>query len=81
MAARFGRKLTRSLPRVSRQAREKAAKDSSKGLVIDVTQYGYFKVLGKGQLPSQPMVVKAKYFSKLAEKKINEVGGVCELIA
>eukprot|EP00232_Nephroselmis_pyriformis_P003784 CAMPEP_0182914212 /NCGR_PEP_ID=MMETSP0034_2-20130328/38446_1 /TAXON_ID=156128 /ORGANISM="Nephroselmis pyriformis, Strain CCMP717" /LENGTH=147 /DNA_ID=CAMNT_0025050981 /DNA_START=25 /DNA_END=468 /DNA_ORIENTATION=+ len=66
---------------VGEEAREKAAKDSSKGLVIDVTQYGYFKVLGKGQLPSQPMVVKAKYFSKLAEKKINEVGGVCELIA
>ena len=27
--------------------------------LIDVTQFGYFKVLGKGDLPSQPIVVKA----------------------
>ena len=25
---------------------------------------GYFKVLGKGVLPSMPLVVKAKYFTK-----------------
>ena len=34
--------------------------------VIDVTKAGYFKVLGKGFLPSQPVVVKAKFFSKIA---------------
>jgi len=28
---------------------------------------GYFKVLGKGVLPSQPVIVKAKFFSKKAE--------------
>lgn len=50
-------------------------------LVIDVTQHGVFKVLGKGQLPSQPVVVKAKFFSKLAEKKIKAVGGACVLTA
>jgi hypothetical protein len=33
--------------------------------VIDVTKHGIFKVLGKGQLPQQPLVVKAKFFSKL----------------
>jgi large subunit ribosomal protein L27Ae len=49
--------------------------------VIDVTKSGYFKVLGKGQLPEQPVVVKAKYFSKLAENKIKEAGGACVLIA
>ena len=27
--------------------------------LIDVTQFGYFKVLGKGDQPSQPIVVKA----------------------
>ena len=42
---------------------------------------GIFKVLGKGDLPKQPMVVKAKFFSKLAEKKIKDVGGVCMLVA
>jgi large subunit ribosomal protein L27Ae len=38
-------------------------------------------VLGKGQLPQQPIVVKAKFISKLAEKKIKEVGGAVELVA
>lgn len=49
--------------------------------VIDVTSFGYFKVLGKGVLPKQPVIVKAKFFSKTAEKKINAVGGVCVLTA
>ena len=49
--------------------------------VIDVTKAGYFKVLGKGFLPSQPVVVKAKFFSKKAEKKIKAVGGACVLTA
>eukprot|EP01006_Ploeotia_vitrea_P025045 TRINITY_DN57854_c0_g1_i1.p1 TRINITY_DN57854_c0_g1~~TRINITY_DN57854_c0_g1_i1.p1 ORF type:complete len:160 (+),score=71.17 TRINITY_DN57854_c0_g1_i1:32-481(+) len=49
--------------------------------VIDVVQNGYFKVLGKGVLPKQPVIVKAKFFSKLAEKKIKAVGGVCVLTA
>jgi large subunit ribosomal protein L27Ae len=34
--------------------------------VIDVTKAGFFKVLGKGFLPTQPVVVKAKFFSKVA---------------
>ncbi|KAL5717123.1 60S ribosomal protein L27a-3 [Ranunculus cassubicifolius] len=45
--------------------------------VIDVSQLGYFEVLGKGMLPpSQPIVVKAKPISKNAEKKIKEGGAV-----
>ena len=63
------------------QARVAAAKDKASAPVIDVTKYGMFKVLGKGQLPEQPVVVKAKFFSKLAEKKIKEVGGACILTA
>ncbi len=47
------------------QARATAAKDTASAPVIDVTQHGIFKVLGKGQLPAQPVVVKAKFFSKL----------------
>ena len=53
----------------------------NKAPVLDVTQHGLFKVLGKGKLPNQPIVVRAKFFSKLAEKKIKEVGGACELVA
>ena len=49
--------------------------------MIDLTDHGIFKLLGKGQLPKQPVVVKARYISKLAEKKIKEVGGACLLTA
>ncbi|SCN61095.1 ribosomal protein L27a, putative [Plasmodium chabaudi chabaudi] len=50
--------------------------------VIDVTRIGYFKVLGNGILKSdQPIVVKARYFSSIAEKKIKAVGGQCILVA
>merc|ERR1712054_279634 len=38
-----------------------AKKDSSKAAVIDVTKFGFFKVLGKGDLPKQPIVVRAKF--------------------
>jgi large subunit ribosomal protein L27Ae len=66
---------------VGEEGRLEAAKDTAAAPVIDVTQHGYFKVLGKGQLPSQPVVVRAKFVSKLAEKKINEAGGVVQLVA
>ncbi|KAI5079910.1 hypothetical protein GOP47_0005389 [Adiantum capillus-veneris] len=46
-----------------------------KGPLLDVTPFGYFKVLGKGNAPPTPLVVKANFFSKLAEKKIKEAGG------
>ena len=49
--------------------------------VIDVTKAGYFKVLGKGFLPSLPVVVRAKFFSRKAEQKIKAVGGACQLVA
>lgn len=42
---------------------------------------GYAKVLGKGRIPDIPMVVKARYVSKEAERKIKEAGGVVELVA
>ena len=57
------------------------AKNKDRVPVIDVTKAGYFKVLGKGFLPSQPVVVKAKFFSKKAERKIKAVGGACVLTA
>ena len=63
------------------QARLAAAKKTKEALVIDVTKYGIFKVLGKGQLPELPVLVKAKFFSKLAEKKIKEAGGAVDLVA
>jgi large subunit ribosomal protein L27Ae len=64
-----------------RQAREAAAENSGEAPVIDVTKHGIFKVLGKGELPAQPVLVRCKFISKLAEAKIKEVGGAVELVA
>merc|ERR1712156_483615 len=58
-----------------------AASDSKKVPVIDATKAGYFKVLGKGVLPKQPVIVKARFFSRVAEEKIKKVGGACVLTA
>ncbi|XP_014777739.1 60S ribosomal protein L27a [Octopus bimaculoides] len=48
--------------------------------VIDCVKHGYFKVLGKGEIPKAPVIVKAKFFSKLAEQKIKAAGGACLLV-
>jgi ribosomal protein L15 len=42
---------------------------------------GYSKLLGKGRCPDIPFVVRARYVSKDAERKITEAGGVIELVA
>ena len=69
---------------VANEERERLAKakaDPSKAPVLDCTANGIFKVLGKGRLPKVPLVVKARFFSKLAEKKIKAAGGACMLTA
>jgi len=48
--------------------------------VVDCLALGYAKVLGKGKLPDAPIIVKARFVSALAEKKIKEAGGVVELV-
>ena len=55
----------------------KDAKQGEKVPVIDCVESGFFKVLGRGSLPPQPMIVKARAFTEEAERKIKEVGGVC----
>ncbi|XP_074580607.1 uncharacterized protein LOC141837018 [Curcuma longa] len=66
---------------VPEDVKDAAAKGASAPL-IDVTQFGYFKVLGKGSLPpSRPIVVKAKLVSKIAEKNIKAAGGAVLLTA
>ena len=57
-----------------------AAKDSA-APVIDVTRAGFFKVMGGGILPKTPVVIKAKIFTKKAEKKIKAAGGAVVLTA
>ena len=58
-----------------------AEKKGNTAPVLDLLPLGYSKVLGKGRIPDIPMVVRARYFSKEAERKIKEAGGVVELIA
>ena len=62
---------------------EEARKNSTsaKAAVIDVTKAGFFKVLGKGELPKVPMVLRAKEVSYHAEKRIKAAGGAVQLVA
>merc|ERR1711883_1468 len=53
----------------------------SEAPVIDCTAHGVYKVLAKGKLPDQPVIVKARFFSKQAAEKIKAAGGVCVLTA
>ena len=66
---------------VSDNTREKFANVTDKAVVIDAVKHGYFKILGKGLLPKQPVIVKAKFFSHTAEEKIKAAGGACVLVA
>ncbi|EDL00535.1 mCG1042430 [Mus musculus] len=67
---------------VSEQTWVNAAKNKTVAApIIDVVRSGNYKVLGKGKLPKQPVIVKAEFFSRRAEEKIKGVGGVCVLVA
>jgi len=56
--------------------------DKAKGgvPVVNLTQHGIFKILGKGGI-NTPVIVKARFVSRIAEKKIKEAGGTCVLVA
>ena len=66
---------------VGEETRLNYANKTGEAAVIDCTQHGVYKVLGKGKLPNQPVIVKARFFSKGAEEKIKAVGGACILTA
>lgn len=69
---------------VSEQLRTKYAEadaEKDKVPVIDVGRFGFHKVLGNGVMPKQPVIIKARFFSKKAERKIKAVGGVAVLTA
>jgi len=66
---------------VTEQHRLAYTNNKEKVPVIDVTRSGYFKVLGGGDIPKIPCVVRAKFFSKVAERKIRAAGGVAQLTA
>ncbi|XP_054428607.1 60S ribosomal protein L27a-like [Pteronotus mesoamericanus] len=67
---------------VSEQTQVNAAKNKNGATpIIDVVRSGYYKVLAKGKLPKQPVLVKAKFFCRRAEEKVKSVGGACVLVA
>jgi large subunit ribosomal protein L27Ae len=66
---------------VPEEQRKSLTASSTEVPVIDVLAAGYSKVLGKGRLPELPFIVKARWVSSLAEKKIKEAGGVVSLVA
>ena len=72
--------LDRILTLVPKEVLDQAKAQKGQTLTIDVTKYGFYKVLGKGQL-ALPLVVKAKFFSKEAEARIKQAGGACVLVA
>merc|ERR1711959_265742 len=61
--------LEKIWPLISSLSNTHSQKDSTKAVLLDVTKQGYTKVLGKGKLPKQPLVIMTSYISKLAEKK------------
>jgi large subunit ribosomal protein L27Ae len=66
---------------IPKNVQEEAKGKKDQTLTIDVTKFGYHKVLGKGLLPKIPIVIKAKFFSCEAEKRIKSIGGACVLTA
>ena len=66
---------------VSEQTRVNVAENKTgTAPMIAAVRSGYYKVLGQGKLPKQPVIVKAKFFSRRAEK-IKSSGGACVLVA
>lgn len=66
---------------VPEEQRKGLTASSTEVPVIDTLAAGYGKLLGKGRLPKLPFIVKARYVSELAEKKIKAAGGAVKLIA
>ncbi|KAJ2759647.1 60S ribosomal protein L28 [Coemansia nantahalensis] len=60
---------------VDAESRAKAAATKGLAPVVDVLKSGYAKVLANGRLPSTPLIVKTRYISSEAEKKIKSKGG------
>ncbi|KFO24789.1 60S ribosomal protein L27a [Fukomys damarensis] len=61
---------------ISEQAPVNTVKNKTgTSLIIDVMRLAYYKVLGLAKSPKQPIIMKAKLFSRTAEGKTKGVGG------
>ncbi|MEA2089999.1 MAG: uL15 family ribosomal protein [Thermoproteota archaeon] len=59
---------------VEKLLKENKAKKTKEGVVVDLNQLGYDKLLGGGKV-TQPFIIRVKSWSQRAAQKINEVGG------
>lgn len=59
---------------IDKLLKEERAKKTKEGVVVDLYQLGYDKLLGRGKV-TQPLVVRVKSWSQSAAEKINESGG------
>ena len=48
--------------------------------VVDLLNHGYAKLLGNGRI-TRPVIIKTRYCSRIAEKKLKEIGGAVVLKA
>lgn len=73
-------KLLTLVPEEHRDKYRSADSKPDTAPVIDLLSHGYAKLLGKGRI-HVPVVVRARYVSAEAEKKIKDAGGVVQLVA
>jgi large subunit ribosomal protein L27Ae len=76
-------KPTINLNQVAKLILAEQAKNAKKGgdlPVVDLLSHGYAKLLGDGEVQI-PCIVKARYVSKVAEKKLKKAGGAIVLQA
>jgi len=59
---------------VDRMIEEGKIKEDKSGIKINISEFGYDKLLGKGKIKHK-LIVQAKAFSEQAIKKIEEKGG------
>jgi large subunit ribosomal protein L27Ae len=70
-------KLITLIPEEHREKYTNAASDTAP--VLNLLDRGYAKLLGKGRI-TFPVVIRARYVSFEAEKKIIDAGGVIKLV-
>jgi large subunit ribosomal protein L27Ae len=76
-------KPTINLSAISKLIPKDQASSAKKGNaipVVDLLSHGYAKLLGGGDV-TVPMIVKARYVSEKAEKKLRKAGGAVVLQA
>ena len=76
-------KPTLNLSNVAKFISQQEASVAKKGAelpIVDLLEHGYSKLLGNGRV-AVPCIVKARWVSKKAEKKIRKAGGAVVLTA